>query len=207
MLNFGSKFYCCLFRIYFLLFLFFVALESLSQDFKDVLLNGEDHNITFNVKDKKFRAHRDILCARSEVFRSELNLDVIKKNNGIIDVLDCDPLDFKQFLFYIYTGNVETLNENNMFGLYYIANKYKTDHLKDMCCSFIKKSLAIGNVCAVIEFASKYSDASLLACASSYFIDNLEEIIPTAEFQLCMKENSTVVNELFIKSLKKAGDP
>lgn len=168
-----------------------------------MLLNGQDHNLTFNVRDKEFRAHQDILRARSEVFRSMLSHDMLEKNSGVINVPDCDPEAFEQLLCYTYTGKVETLDANNMFELYYAADKYNLAHLREQCCKIIKKSFTVSNVCKALELASKHSDECLLESAMSYFFSNVDDILPTVEWQLFMRENSTVANELFIKSLKR----
>ena len=185
------------------MFLFLADVSLLSHDLKNVLLNGEDHNVTFSVQDKKIRAHQDILRARSEVFRSMLTHDMVEKNSGAISVPDCDPQAFEQLVLYIYTGKVKKIDENIMFGLYYTADKYSIPHLKDVCRKFIKKSFSIANVCEVIKLASKHSDEDLLNCAVNYFCNNAEDIFLTVEWQLFIKENSTTANELIIKSFKR----
>lgn len=129
--------------------------------------------------------------------------DMLEKKSGVINVPDCDPEAFEQLLCYIYTGKVETLDATNMFSLYYAADKYNLADLRENCCKIIKKSLTVANVCNALELASKHSDERLLDSAMSYFFNNVDDILPTIEWQLFMKENSTVANELFIKSLKK----
>lgn len=179
---------------------------SLSQDLKSALISGEGHNLTFSVGNKKFRAHQDILRARSEVFRSMLSHDMVEKNSGVVDVPDCDPRAFEQFLFYIYTGKIETIDENNVFDLYYLADKYMRAHLKEECSKFIMKSLSVTNVCNAIECATKHSDATLLDSAMIYFFCYVDNILVTEEWKLFMAENPTVANELFIKSVKMLKD-
>ena len=137
-----------------------------------MLLNGEDHNVTFSLQEKKIRAHQDILRARSEVFRSMLTHDMVEKNCGAINVPDCDPQAFEQLILYIYTGKVEKLDENIMCGLYYAADKYNIPLLKGVCSKFIKKSFSIANVCEAVELASKHSDEDLLSSAVNYFCNN-----------------------------------
>lgn len=190
-------------RIFTLVLFSFAGVISLSQNFKGVLLKGEDHNVTFNVTDKKFRAHQDILRARSEVFRSMLRHDMLEKNSGVINEPDCDPEAFEQLLHYIYTGKLERLDTNIMFSLYYAADKHNLEHLKEECCMFIKKSLSTTNVCDVLELASKHCDKNLLNFTTSYFFRNINIILTTLEWESFMKENTSIVNELLLKALKK----
>lgn len=168
-----------------------------------MLLNGQDYNVIFNVGDKQFRAHQDILRARSEVFRSILNQDMLKNNSEVVNVPDCDPENFQQILTYIYTGQVDTVHSNNIFDLYCAADKYRLADLKDESCKFIMKCLTVTNVCKALELATRYFNANFLDYVSNYFINNIDDILPTVEWQLFMKENSTAANELFIKSRKK----
>lgn len=88
------------------------------------MLEGLDHDLILKVGDKELRAHRDVLRARSQVLKSMLSCDMKEKHSGIIDIPDCDPLAMEQFLSYVYSGKVETLDQTNMLNLYYIADKY-----------------------------------------------------------------------------------
>ena len=171
---------------------------------KEMLLNGENHDLILKVGDKELKAHKDVLRTRSQVFKSMLSHDMKEKNSGIIDIPDCDAEAMEQFLCYIYTGKVDLLNQNNMLKLYYIADKYDMKGLKGKCCAFIKKSLSDANVCEVIELALNHSDSGLLEHATEYFKDNTLGIMHTVEWQMFLKENTTVANELMIKSFKKS---
>lgn len=168
-----------------------------------MLLDGLDHNLILKVGDKELRAHRDILRIRSRVFESMLTHDMMENNSGVIDIPDCDPQAMEQFLTYVYSGKVDTLDQSNMLGLYYIADKYESERLKEECCNFIKKSLTPTNFCNVIQLALNHSDSSLLDYATEYFLSNVLDILHTVEWQHFLKNNSTVANELFIKSHKK----
>lgn len=181
---------------------FFLGVESLCQDFKKVLLGGQNYDLILKVGDKELQAHRDILRARSHVFESMLSHDMMEKNSGVIDVPDCDPHAMEVFLLYVYCGKVEIL-EDNMLGLYYIADKYEMEGLKNECRIVIKKSLSHTNICEVIQLALNHSDSNLLEHITEYFCDNVLDIMYTVEWQAFMKDNTTVANELTIKSFKK----
>ena len=177
--------------------------NSLCEDLNEMLLNGVNHDLKLKVGDKEFRAHRDILRARSQVFKSMLTHDMTEKNSGVIDIPDCDPQAFEQFLSYIYTGKVDSLKESNMLHLYYIADKYDKKELKGICRDFIKKSLTVNNVCGVIQLALNHTDSGLLQYVTEYFKDNTLDIMGTVEWQTFIKENATAANELMIKSFEK----
>lgn len=186
--------FCCL---------IFLDDVSLTQDYKKVLLDGMNYDLILKIGDTELRAHRDILRARSRVFQSMLDHDMKEKNSGVIDVPDCDPQAMELFLSYVYCGRVEALDQNSMFGLYYVADKYEMQGLKDYCCEFIKKSLSTTNICDVIQLALNHSDSNLLEYATEYFMNNALNILRTVEWQSFLRDNSTVGNELLIKSFEK----
>lgn len=126
-----------------------------------------------------------------------------EKNSGVIDVPDCDPQAMELFLSYVYCGEVEDLDQSNMLGLYYISDKYDMQGLKDDCCKFIKKSLSTTNICDVIQMAMNHSDSDLLEYATEYFMENTLDIMVTVEWQSFLLKNSTLGNELLIKSFRK----
>lgn len=167
-----------------------------------MLLGGRNHDLILKVGDKELRAHRDILRARSRVFESMLDHDMKEKNSGVIDIRDCNVQAMEQFLTYVYCGKVENLDKSNMLELYYVADKYEMMGLKAECTHFIKNSLSQTNICNVIQLASKHTDSYLLEQATNYFIDNALDIMRTVEWQLFLKENPTVANELLIKAFK-----
>lgn len=181
----------------------FLDVTSLRQDYKKVLLEGQNHDLILKVGDKELRAHQDVLKARSQIFDSMLSHDMIEKNSGVINIPDCDPQAMELFLSYIYCGKVEMLNESNMFGLYYIADKYDKEDLKEECCEFIKKSLSPTNTCKTILLALNHSDTNLLECTTDYFSNNLQDIMQTEEWQSFLKDNFTLGNELLFESIKK----
>lgn len=171
----------------------------LSQDFKNLLLNGQNQDFVLKVKDKEIRAHRNILRARSTVLESIMEHDVVV-------IPDCDPEAFEQFLLYLYGGEVETLDPNNMLALYYVAQKYDAGHLKEQCRQFIVESLTSTNVSDVLELALTHSDAELLGRATAYFVKHVTEVLPTVEWQSFGSRNFTRANELFIKAVSKKDD-
>lgn len=168
-----------------------------------MLLEGENHDLILKVGNTEFRAHRDILRARSKVFESMLSHNTMEKNSGIVDVPDCDPQAMELFLSYMYCGKVETLNQSNMFELYYIADKYEMLALKEECSEFIKKSLSTTNTCKAIQLALSHNDYNLLNYAKGYFESNMTDIMRTDDWQCFLKNNFTLGNELVIKCVEK----
>lgn len=175
-------------------------LGDLCQDFKKLLLNGRNHDLVLKVKGEELRAHQDILRVRSPVLESMLDHDMIEKTRGVVEIPDCDPAAFRQFLLYLYSGEVEALDADNMLSVYYIADKYDMGHLKEVCREFAKRSLTYASVSDVIQLALTHSDTLLLEHATEFFVKEMRFVLPTVEWQSFVKRNPTQANELFIKA-------
>lgn len=142
--------------------------------------------------------------ARSNVFQAMFSHDSIEKKSGVVDVPDCDPQAMEQMLFYIYSGKVQSMDQDCMLGLYYAADKYNVVLLKEDCAEFIKKSLSSSNICDVIQLALNHNDTAMLQSATEYFMNHTSEILPTVGWMSFLKLNCIAANELLIKALKKA---
>ena len=86
-------------------------------------------DVEFDVKDKKFSAHKAILATRSPVFAAEFTKEQPEKNQIIIH--DADPSSVEQFLYFIYTGESTGSLANE--ELLKLALKYQLTTLAKLC--------------------------------------------------------------------------
>lgn len=166
-------------------------------------MTGKDSDLTLKVKGKEFRVHRHILYARSQVFGCMLTHDMNEKSSGVVDIPDCDPHAIEQFLSYVYSGKVDALNQSNMLGLYYVADKYNMMQLKEDCRDFIQNALSCSNVGDVFRVAKSHCDENLHEWAILFFSENLNEILTTPEWISFKKGNEDIANELLNKASKR----
>jgi speckle-type POZ protein len=112
-------------------------------------------DVEFVVKGKTFSAHKAILAARSPVFAAEFtkeqtvgdaashqmepNLKKRKRNNGPhqIPIDGVEPTTFKQFLYFIYTG--ESFSSLANEELLKLADDYQLTTLADLCRTALSK--------------------------------------------------------------------
>ncbi|CAB5364741.1 unnamed protein product [Rhizophagus irregularis] len=85
-------------------------LPCLSKNLLNLLQDADDYNVSIQVGEnediKEFRAHSNILRARSPYFKIALSSDWVKKENGIIVFIkpNISPTVFEIILRYIYAG-------------------------------------------------------------------------------------------------------
>ena len=66
----------------------------------------------FAVDGKELRAHKNILASRSKVFAAMFEHDTEEKRRNRVDIPDLDGAVCQEMLRYIYTGVVESLEQN-----------------------------------------------------------------------------------------------
>lgn len=169
---------------------------------KDLLTKGNDYDVKICVQNKEFRAHRNILSARSPVFAMMFAHNTKESNTGTISIKDCDAGSFSEFLLYLYTGRTENLTPTTAFHLYYTADKYDFPALKERCVRHLKTSLSVESICNVVLLAAKHQEKDLLEAASEFFARNVEKILISEGWQRFMMDNPVEANELYIKSIK-----
>lgn len=131
-------------------------LNILSDNLKDLYLKGLHCDMTFQVGEQEFQAHKSILASRSPIFEDMMH---IKTESGKVDIADCEPDVFHQFLLYLYSGKAETLTAVSALSLYTLADNYKVDALKANCVHHLKETLSVDTFCEVIELATKHNES------------------------------------------------
>lgn len=175
------------------------------MDFKELFLSQKLCDTTLNVNNETFQVHKSILAARSSVFTAMFENDMAEKNTNVINILDyiCVPTDFREFLLYLYSGDVD-FSKCNVFHLYAIADKYDIQELKSVCTDYMLHTLSVENVCETFLLAKKYDEARMITEVQTFFRQNFAEIIYTASWNNLLKDAHDVANDLLKEVASKA---
>ncbi|CAB4399553.1 unnamed protein product [Rhizophagus irregularis] len=100
--------------------------SSLSESLSLMLNDSDDHNVIIQVGEnqniKEFRAHSNILRARSPYFKGAFSTGWISKKDNMIEFKkpNISPTVFEMILKYIYTGEVDLTKQpgENILGLF-----------------------------------------------------------------------------------------
>ncbi|KAF9599439.1 hypothetical protein IFM89_037205 [Coptis chinensis] len=92
--------------------------SDMGQNFKEMLESGIGSDITFEVGEETFRAHKLILAARSPVFRAQFFGLIGNTNMDKVVEEDVEPAVFKVFLLESHVLILDDLN-CFMYALYY----------------------------------------------------------------------------------------
>lgn len=166
-----------------------------------MFLKQENCDVIIKVKGQEFLAHRTILTARSPVFASTFKNDMKEKATGMVEIEDCDPSSFSDFLCFLYCGNVENISTENVFNLFTAADKYDVQDLRSQCVEFMKKNLTVDTFCYTVTLALQHLEKELLDLTIDFFAKRFQEIIVTVQWQSFIVENPIQSNEIMIKAL------
>lgn len=125
---------------------------SMADDFSALLESPKFSDVTLCVEGKELSLHRNILAARSPVFRAMFEHNMRENFQGVVHVPDF-PVDVvKDFVQFIYTGVAPNL-EKHAVELFAIADKYELTRLRVQCEAHLLSTMSVSNVCEILIVA------------------------------------------------------
>ncbi|GIY31811.1 TD and POZ domain-containing protein 4 [Caerostris extrusa] len=160
---------------------------SLKSDLNTMFRDRILCDIKLQTPTETFQAHKNILSARSPVFRAMFTSDMMEKIKDCVDIPDMEADTMHRLLVYVYTNKLEDNQWKNVTDLYEAADKYEIISLKDECSSVLKISLCPANACAILILADLHSDADLKTFVQEYILRNSKAIICSNEWENMIK--------------------
>ncbi|XP_055941850.1 speckle-type POZ protein homolog [Argiope bruennichi] len=172
----------------------------LIDDLKSMFCNAILSDTELRTSTKGFPAHKNILCARSPVFKRMFCDDMKEKNSGHVDIIDLEDDTVHRMLLYIYTDSLEDLQFESGLKLYAAADKYEILSLRNMCSTFLKDSLCPNRACDVLILADMHHDDNLKSSVQSYILEH-DEVFSLAEWKHLMNNNLKLAADIMYKKL------
>ncbi|XP_037473516.1 BTB/POZ and MATH domain-containing protein 3-like [Triticum dicoccoides] len=176
-------------------------------------------DVTFNVGQESFAAHRNILAARSAVFMAEL-FGPMKEGTtaGPIRIQDMEPNVFNALLGFIYTdlmpkmmkvgGEVGVDEVTWLQHLLVAADRFDLQRLKLMCEEKLSEHIDLSSVTAILGQAAKHHCRGLKeACLEFLKVQSaaiLGGVMATSDWQRISATDPSVLNELIAKLASKS---
>ncbi|KAJ3704615.1 hypothetical protein LUZ61_008320 [Rhynchospora tenuis] len=175
-----------------------------------LLESGEMADVTFEVDQDSFSAHRIVLAARSPAFKQLLN-----ENNGESEMRSCVQIEdvkapvFKALLHYIYTdelpndgdeGHADEALTSFDEQLLVAADAYEFERLKFICQEKLCSKISVDTVASTLELAEKCKcDRLKAACLD--FAAKPENLIALMQTHAKISEGSEKQNTVELSSL------
>ena len=146
--------------------------SDLSRDLAQVLDGNQFTDFKIHCGKETFDCNKVILAARSNVFKTMFEQDMMESKTGEVLVKDVRPEVMEQVLKFLYTDKVdETVPEYLGMRLLYAAEKYELDGLKKICEMHLGRSINKDNAVLLLSMAKKHSADNLKNKIINWFKD------------------------------------
>ncbi|CAI0416208.1 unnamed protein product [Linum tenue] len=140
-------------------------------------------------------AHRALLAARSEIFKTMLDPDACKSPaNDTITLPELNHEELESLLEFLYSGDLapEKL-ERHVYALTLAADKYEVPYLLGLCERHMVRSLDASNALEVLEISDsvccRSSSGDLKETAVKYVVKNMEELAFSGKYEAFVASN------------------
>ncbi|KAG7559562.1 BTB/POZ domain [Arabidopsis thaliana x Arabidopsis arenosa] len=173
--------------------------SELGSHFGKLLDTLEGSDVTFDIAGEKFQAHKLVLAARSQFFRSKF-YNVPEANNNEVAISDLEPKVFKALLHFMYKdslpGDVEPVTAHSfdllrlseiddtlIVKLLAAAEMYNLSRLRLLCESHICKAVSISSVSKILALSDKYNATELKSVSLKFTAENLAAVLQTKAYE------------------------
>ncbi|KAK6156184.1 hypothetical protein DH2020_010432 [Rehmannia glutinosa] len=160
----------------------FLKDDYMGQSLKHLLDSEIGCDITFQVGEESFKAHRLILAARSPVFRAQFFGLVGNPNSDKVELEDVEPSIFKALLQFVYSdelpnfheiiGSTSTPSAIMMQHLLAAADR-GLDRLKQLCEAKLCEEVSADTVATTLSLAEQHHCPQLKAICLKFAATNL----------------------------------
>src|ERR1700722_13782597 len=104
---------------------------------------------------------------------------MLEDQNSTIEITDLQPETIRCLLEYIYTSNVEDINEHNAIEIFKAADKYELEFLKQKAELIMINSLSISNCTMLFIVADLHNAIELKKRILNFIMRNIIEVTET----------------------------
>ena len=88
------------------------SLNELVQDIEKIYFNKDHSDVIIECGEEKFECHKNILAARSPVFKAMFEANMKEANSGTVEIDGIEPNVLSEMLHFIYTGKSPNLDKH-----------------------------------------------------------------------------------------------
>lgn len=159
---------------------------SWTEHFKQLLSNKSLSDVIIQVGGNNFDAHKTVLAARSPVFLAMFESNLTEDLTNTLKIDDIEPDVFMEVLRFIYTDDVENLDEL-ADKLLAAAEKYMLDLLKAKCEASLCINITLENCCQLLILADLHSAERLKTSVLDFVRFCSTQVVQTVEWKTLMR--------------------
>jgi speckle-type POZ protein len=165
-------------------------------------VEGLEADVTFQVGEETFAAHRLMLGARSSVFLAELLGPMKERNSRVVQIDDMEPRVFRAMLHFIYTDEFPKLDKGDALAmaqhLLVTADRYDLQRQKLICEHKLCECISTSSATTTLVLAEQHGCKGLKEACFKFHKSpcNLKKIMYSDEFQHLTSSCPSLLDEL-----------
>ncbi|XP_037521121.1 speckle-type POZ protein B [Rhipicephalus sanguineus] len=176
----------------------------LSDDLAWLLESGSSADVTLTVGSETFHAHKNILAARSPVFRDMFKHTTTEDDNVVI--ADVEPDVFANILQFVYTGSVpEPIEKPD--SLLRAADRYHLDRLKAMCELTLISRLSAETASDTLILSHQHDADTLRSRTLNFVYSHIDDVAETSGWSTICKSHVELLEQLLMTFINMRGEP
>ncbi|KAM3214157.1 hypothetical protein ACQJBY_066534 [Aegilops geniculata] len=178
---------------------------NLHQHLGELLQSETGADVNFHVRGESFAAHKNILAARSPVFKAQFFGDMKEKCSAHVEVKDMEATVFRVMLHFVYTNMVPELDgpleEVTTMAQHLLAaaDKYGLGRLKLICEIKLSGGISIDTAATTLVLAEQHNCLKLKAKCVKFIVSTpavLEAVLATEGYKHLQASCPLVLTEL-----------
>jgi len=149
-------------------------------------MSKTEKDVTLQVGNRTFRAHKGLLAARSPVFHAMFENNMKEKQENKVTINDMDPDLFEEVLNYIYTDTCPHIKEK-AFDLLIPADRFDLHDLTLKCSEELMKNVNPVTVSKYLMNSALTNSKQLYEKCLDYLYENIQEVLATDSWKECKK--------------------
>ncbi|XP_052782999.1 BTB/POZ domain-containing protein 6-like, partial [Mya arenaria] len=148
---------------------------------------------------QEVRCHRFMLASRSPVFFTMFCGSLPEA--AVVEIADVDADVLRMVIRFIYTREIKLMPDSVMATMY-AAKKYDIQPLVNLCKTFLRKNIAVDNVCIILEQALMFEETNLIQLCLSFISKNVNRVFYSDTFLSMSSEALKLVLEKLQETTK-----
>ena len=141
-------------------------------------LDASSSSLSLDSSFERIPAHKNILAARSEVFRAMFAHPMQEQKENVVHIDDMTPKTVHHLLQFIYTGHTDISTWDEAAALLHAAEKYSLPRLKEWCILRLQEHVSVATVLHTLGLIERHGlPQSLRSRCKQIMIDNADQVM------------------------------
>ena len=173
--------------------------NSFVKDMKSIFHDVKNSDVLILAENQEFKCHKNILSARSDVFKNTFAHNTLENQTNTIVVKESPAKAVEDMLKHIYTGELPDDPKDLTIDLLNIADMYLLDSLKEACVDNLLDNLDVSSCISTFILADLYfPDGGKLRDKVVMFMKcKVDQLVEMKDWVNLMNTHPALVAELF----------